>query len=215
VDVLRDNAGLLLSAFGVTLQLVVVAGLLSLLWGTALAAMRVGPVAVLNKAGTTYVTLFRNTPLLVLLLLVFFGLPKLGILPGAFWLNVLALTLYTSSFVCEALRAGVNSIPMGQAEASRAIGLTFGQSLRHVVLPQSFRAVVAPLASVLIALTKNSSLVSIFGLPDATARMKGLLNDHAADLVWIFFGVALGYIIIVEVMSAGAIGLERHWRTAR
>lgn len=214
MDVLHDNVGLLLSAFGVTLRLVLIAGALSLIWGTVLAAMRVGPVSVLNKAGTVYVTLFRNTPLLVLLLLVFFGLPKLGVLPGAFWLNVLALTLYTSSFVCEGLRAGVNSIPMGQAEASRAIGLTFGQTLTQVILPQSFRAVVAPLASVLIALTKNSSLVSIFGLPDATARMKGLLNDHAADLFWIFFGVALGYVIIVEIISFVAAMLERRWRVA-
>jgi glutamate transport system permease protein len=214
VDVLRDNAGLLLSAFGVTLQLVVMAGALSLVWGTVLAAMRVGPVSILNKAGTLYVTLFRNTPLLVLLLLVFFGLPKLGILPGAFWLNVLALTLYTSAFVCEALRAGVNSIPMGQAEASRAIGLNFTQTLTQVILPQSFRAVIAPLASVLIALTKNTSLVSIFGLPDATARMKALLNDHASDLFWIFFGVAVGYIVIVEVISFVAASLERRWRVA-
>jgi glutamate transport system permease protein len=214
VDVLRDNAGLLLSAFGVTLQLVVIAGALSLIWGTILAAMRVGPVAVLSKAGTAYVTIFRNTPLLVLLLLIFFGLPKLGFTPGAFWLNILALTLYTSTFVCEGLRAGVNSIPLGQAEASRAIGMSFGQSLTQVILPQSFRAVVAPLASVMIALTKNTSLVSIFGLPDATARMKGLLNDHATDLIPIFFGIALGYIVIVELISLAANLLERRWRIA-
>jgi glutamate transport system permease protein len=214
VDVLRDNAGLLLSGFGVTVQLVLIAGALSLAWGTILAAMRVGPVAVLSKAGAVYVTLFRNTPLLVLLLLIFNGLPKLGILPGIFWLNVLALTLYTSTFVCEALRAGVNSVPLGQAEASRAIGLGFTQTLSHVILPQSFRAVVAPLASVLIALTKNTSLVSIFGLPDATARMKGLLNDNAGELVPIFFGVALGYVVIVEVISFMAGLLERRWRVA-
>jgi glutamate transport system permease protein len=212
VDVLHDNAGLLLSAFGVTVQLVLVAGTLSLLWGTVLAAMRVGPVAVLNRAGTVYITLFRNTPLLVLLLLVFNGLPKLGITPGAFWLNVLALTLYTSTFVCEALRAGVNSIPLGQAEASRAIGLGFTQTLSQVILPQSFRAVIAPLASVLIALAKNTSLCSIFGLPEATARMKGLLNDHATDLIPIFFGIALGYIVIVEVISLTAGVLERRGR---
>lgn len=212
MDVLRDNAGLLLSGFWVTLQLVVVAGALSLVWGTILAAMRVGPVTVLSRAGTAYVTIFRNTPLLILLLLVFFGLPKLGFTPGAFWLNILALTLYTSTFVCEGLRAGVNSISMGQAEASRAIGLGFGQTLTQVVLPQSFRAVVAPLASVLIALTKNTSLVSIFGLPDATARMKGLLNDNAGDLIPIFLGIALGYVLIVEVISVVAGQLERRWR---
>jgi len=214
VDVLVDNADSLLAAFWMTLRLLVVAGLLSLAWGTVLAAMRVGPVRVLNLAGTTYVTLFRNTPLLVILLLIFNVLPKLGITWGYFWPNVIALTLYTSSFVCEALRAGVNSIPLGQAEAARSLGMTFGQSMRNVILPQAFRAVVPPIASVLIALTKNTSLVAIFGLADLTALMKDLLTDHATALLWIFFGVALAYIVIVEVISVVANSIERRWRVA-
>ena len=214
MDVLVDNAGSLLAAFGVTVRLLVVAGLLSLAWGTVLAAMRVGPVRVLNLAGTIYVTLFRNTPLLVILLLIFNVLPKLGITWGYFWPNVIALTLYTSSFVCEALRAGVNSIPLGQAEAARSLGMTFGQSMSQVILPQAFRAVVPPIASVLIALTKNTSLVAIFGLPDLTARMKDLLTDHASALLWIFFGVALAYIVIVEILSTAANLIERRWRVA-
>lgn len=212
MQVLIDNAGLLLAAFGVTLKLVLVVGLLSLVWGTVLAAMRVGPISVLSKAGALYVTLFRNTPLLVILLLIFFGLPKFGITWGYFWPNVIALTLYTSSFVCEAIRSGVNSIPLGQAEASRSVGLTFEQSMTAVILPQSFRAVVPPLASVLIALTKNTSLVSIFGLPDLTARMKGLLNNNAGDLWWIFLGIALAYVLIVELISLVATIFERRWR---
>jgi glutamate transport system permease protein len=214
VNVLIENAGLLLDAFLMTLRLLVVAGLLSLVWGTVLAAMRVGPIRVLNVAGTFYVTVFRNTPLLLVLLLIFFGLPKLGITWGYFWPNIIGLTLYTSSFVCEALRAGVNSIPLGQAEASRSLGMTFGQSMREVILPQAFRAVVPPLASVLIALTKNTSLVSIFGLPDLTARMKDLLTDHATALLWIFFGIALAYVLIVEVISLIATFIERRWRVA-
>lgn len=214
MHVLIDNAGLLLAAFGTTLKLLVIAGLLSLAWGTVLAAMRVGPVRVLNLAGTLYVTLFRNTPLLVILLLIFFGLPKVGITWGYFWPNVIALTLYTASFVCEALRSGVNSIPLGQAEASRSLGMTFGQSMREVILPQAFRAVVPPLASVLIALTKNTSLVAIFGLPDLTARMKDLLTDHASELLWIFFGIALAYVLIVEIISLIAALIERRWRVA-
>ena len=214
MDVLVDNADSLLAAFWMTLRLVVVAGLLSMAWGTVLAAMRVGPVRVLNLAGTTYVTLFRNTPLLVILLLIFNVLPKLGITWGYFWPNVIALTLYTSSFICEALRAGVNSIPLGQAEAARSLGMTFGQSMRQVILPQSFRAVVPPVASVLIALTKNTSLVAIFGLPDLTARMKDLLTDHASALLWIFFGVAFAYIVIVEAISVIANTIERRWRVA-
>lgn len=214
MQVLIDNAEILLKAFGLTLQLVVVVSILSMLLGTVLAAMRVSPISVLNKAGAVYVTVFRNNPLLVLLLLVVFGLPKLGVHMSYFNLNVLALTLYTSPFVCEALRAGVNSIPIGQAEAARSLGLDFRQSMTSVVLPQSFRAVVPPLASVLIAMTKNTSLVSIFGLLDATARMKGLLNDHPSQLWWIFGGIALGYVVIVEAISLAAGLLERHWRIA-
>jgi glutamate transport system permease protein len=214
MQVLIDNADILLKAFGLTLRLVVIVSILSLLFGTVLAAMRVGPIGVLNRAGAVYVTIFRNNPLLVLLLLIFFGLPKLGVHMSYFNMNVLALTLYTSPFVCEALRAGVNSIPLGQAEAARSLGLTFSQSMTTVVLPQSFRAVVPPLASVLIAMTKNTSLVSIFGLLDATARMKGLLNDHPSQLWWIFGGIALGYVIIVEAISFGAAMLERRWRIA-
>ena len=212
MNVLIDNADPLLAAFALTLKLVVVAGLLSLIWGTVLAAMRVGPIRVLNVAGGLYVTLFRNTPLLVILLLIFFGLPKLGVTWGYFWPNIIALTVYTSSFVCEALRSGVNSISLGQAEASRSLGMTFSQSMREVILPQAFRAVVPPLASVLIALTKNTSLVAIFGLPDLTARMKDLLTDHASDLLWIFFGFALAYVLIVEVISLIAMMIERRWR---
>lgn len=197
-----------------TLRLFLVAGSLSLVFGTILAGMRVGPIGVLGKAAATYVTIFRNTPLLVLLLLVVFGFPKLDVNLGYFWMNVLALTMYTSSFVCEALRSGVNSIPMGQAEAARSIGLGFSQTMQSVVLPQAFRAVVPPLASVLIALTKNTSLCSIFGMAEATALMKGLLNDNPSQLWWIFGGIALGYIVIVELISAVAGAFERHWRIA-
>lgn len=214
MEVLIDNFDRILDAFLTTLRLFVVAGVLSLAFGTILAGMRVGPIAILNKAGALYVAIFRNTPLLVLLLVVVFGLPKLGVQLGYFNMNVLALTVYTSTFVCEALRSGVNSIPLGQAEAARSIGLGFGQTMTQVILPQSFRAVVPPIASVLIALTKNTSLCSIFGMFEATAAMKGLFNDNASARIPVFIGIALGYIIIVEVISAAAALIERHWRIA-
>ena len=214
MQILIDNVGTLLDAFWMTLRLTLIAGALSLVLGTVLAGMRIGPVSVLNKAASLYVTLFRNTPLLVLLLLVVFGLPKLDVRLGYFWMNVLALTLYTSSFVCEAIRSGVNSIPIGQAEAARSTGLGFTQTMRHVILPQSFRAVVPPMASIMIALTKNTSLCSIFGIAEGTAAMKALLNDNPSQLWWIFLGVAIGYIVIVEMISFGAAMLERRWRIA-
>ena len=215
MDVFVDNWRDVLDGFWTTLQLFVVSGLGALLLGSLLAAARVSPVPVLRGTAATYVTLFRNTPLLVLILLTYYGLPELGIRFSFFVEITLAMGLYTAAFVAEALRSGVNAVPVGQAEAARSIGLPFSQSMTQVVLPQAYRAVVPPLASVLIALAKNTSLAAAFGLADATFRMKGLLNDHPADRPAIFFGFALGYIIIVEAISLSAGMLERRWRVER
>ena len=116
-----------------------------------------------------------------------------------------ALTVYTSAFVCEAVRSGINSVPLGQAEAARAIGLTFGQTMRAVIMPQAVRAVVPPLASVIIALAKNTSVAAAFGLLEATARMRFFTNRNADDRALIFVTFAVGYIIIVELLAAGAL----------
>ncbi len=212
-----SNIGLVLQAFWLTLQLLVLSGLASLALGTLLGAMRVGPVSVLRRAAGTYVTVVRNTPLLIVFVFVFIAAPTLGWFVGTPFLlkGVIALTAYTSAFVCEAVRSGINSVPVGQAEASRAVGMTFTQSMREVVLPQAFRAVVPPLASVFIALAKNTSVAAAFGLFEATARMRFFTNNNADDRMQIFLVFALGYILIVEVMSAGAITLERRWRVAR
>ncbi len=212
-----SNSDLFLKAFWLTIQLLVLSGLASLVLGTILGAMRVGPVAVLAKFATVYVSILRNTPLLIVFTFIFVAAPELGWFVKTPFVvkGVVALTLYTSAFVCEAVRSGVNSVSLGQAEASRAIGLTFGQSMQLVVLPQAFRAVVPPLASVLIALAKNTSIAAAFGLLEATARMKFFLDRNADERTTVFIAFALGYIIIVEVMSAGAFAFERRWRAAR
>ena len=217
MDDIANDPGLVLNAFWVTIQLAVLSGLASLVLGTLLAAMRVGPVGVLAKFGTVYVSVVRNTPLLVIFVLVFIAAPTLDLLVKTPFLvkGVVALTIYTSAFVCEAIRSGINSVSLGQAEAARAIGLTFGATMSQVVLPQAFRATVPPLASVLIALAKNTSVAAAFGLAEATARMRGITNNNADDRWLIFMTFAIGYIIIVEVMSAGAISLERRWRVSR
>jgi glutamate transport system permease protein len=216
VDDVFSNFDVVLRAFLLTVELFVVSGVLSLVFGTLLAACRVGPVSVLAKAGAAYVTLVRNTPLLVIFIFVVVAMPQLELNIHSFFVKAcLALTVYTSAFVCEAVRAGVNSVPLGQAEASRAIGFTFSQSMTTVVLPQAVRAVVPPLASVLIALVKNTSVAAAFGLAEATARMKGFLNDNADARIQIFIIFAIGYIIVVEILSAGAISLERRWKVAR
>jgi glutamate transport system permease protein len=211
-----SNFDVVLRAFLLTIELFAVSAVLSLLFGTILAACRVGPVWVLAKAGAVYVTVVRNTPLLVVFIFVIVALPRLELNIHSFFVKgCLALTVYTSAFVCEAIRAGVNSVPVGQAEASRAIGFTFTQSMTTVVLPQAIRAVVPPLASVMIALVKNTSVAAAFGLAEATARMKGFITANADVQIQIFILFAVGYIILVEILSAGASVLERRWKVAR
>jgi glutamate transport system permease protein len=228
LEAVFDNVDAYLKAFGYTLALFLVSGVLSMVLGTFLVALRVGPIAVLRWAGATYVTLVRNTPLVIVFAFFSFAAPTLDIKFN--WLDVhigefdftafygaavVSLTLYTSTFVCEALRSGVNAVPLGQAEAARAIGLPFGGVMTQVVLPQAFRASLPPLASVQIALIKNTSVAAVFGVAEATAQMRGLLNDFGATQRWgIFLCFAAGYVLIVEVFSFFSSRLERRWRVA-
>ena len=207
---------LYLSAFWLTIQLFFWSAVVSLVFGTLLGALRVGPVAVMRRTAGTYVTVIRNTPLLIVFIFIFVVAPSLQWFVDTPFLvkGVIALSLYTSAFVCESVRAGINAVPLGQAEAARAVGMTFGGSMRHVILPQSFRAVVPPLASVLIALLKNTSVAAAFGLLEATARMRGFTNANADVRPEIFVIFAIGYIVLVEVVSAGAWTLERRWKVA-
>jgi glutamate transport system permease protein len=217
VDDILSNFDLVLRAFWLTVQLAVLSGIASLVLGTALAAMRIGPVGVLRRAAALYVTLLRNTPLLVVFIFVFVAAPKVGwFVQTPFLLKgVIAMTVYTAAFVCEALRSGVNAVPLGQAEAARAIGMTFSQNLRHVVLPQAIRASVPPSASTLIAMTKNTSVAAVFGLMEATGRMRYFTNRNADETLVVLAVFAVGYIVLVELISLGAFGLERRWRAAR
>lgn len=234
MDVLLENWSAILQAFAVTVEMMIVAGTIAMIVGTTLAAMRVSPIPLARGFGSGYVRIVRNTPLLVIMFLFAFGLPEIDIRPSLNLNTVLglsdghrllnfnvffvfattALGLYTASFVCEALRSGINSVGIGQAEAARSIGMTFGQTLRHVVLPQSFRVVIAPLASVLIAMTKNTSVALGVGVTEATFLMRKLTNDNASALFFIFIGFAVGYMILVFIISAIANYLERKVRIA-
>jgi glutamate transport system permease protein len=182
------------AAFWVTIKLTAYSGLGALVLGTFLAAMRLSPVPMLRWLGSAYVTILRNTPLTLILLFCSFGLSQtLGITlanprsltsiaDSNFRLAVLGLAVYTAAFVCESVRAGVNTVPVGQAEAARSLGLTFSQNMRIILLPQAFRAVIAPLGSVLIALTKNTTIASAIGVAEAALLMKGMFENTAALL---------------------------------
>lgn len=215
-DYLPELVDRLLDGFLVTLRLLGWSGLLATVIGTVLAAMRVSPIAPLRAFGTSYVNVFRNTPLVVLFLIAVVGLPAVGVLQGSFFSRaVAALSVYTAAFVCESLRSGINTVDPGQAEAARSIGMTFGKSLRIVILPQAFRAVIPPLASVYIALAKNTSVAGAFGVTEATYQLSNLNRDFPDELYLSFLGIALGYIVIVAVISTTANRLERRVAVGR
>ena len=227
MEIVLDNIDLVVRAFTYTILLFLISGVLSMFFGTLLAAMRVGPIGVLSKATAVYVTMVRNTPLLIVLIFFRIAGPKVGLnfgfveivigeirITDLFTACVAALTVYTSCFVCEALRSGVNAVPLGQAEAARAIGLPFGGTMRHVVLPQAFRASVPPLASVQIALLKNTTVCGVFGVSEAFFRMKIFTNSDPGQRVGIFLSFALIFVVLVEIVSFFANRLERRWRVA-
>lgn len=216
MGVLVDNADVFARGFLVTLQIVLLVAVATLGLGTLLAACRISPVPPLRWFGTAYVTVLRNTPLTIVFFVVSFGLPELGssagllkvplldaLLPrlGAdlpyFRFAVLALTLYTAAFVCEALRSGINAVAPGQAEAARSLGLTFAQNLRLVVLPQAGRACVVPLGSVIIAMIKNSALAGAFGVGgELFSTSDQLISAGGEAAVPVLTGVAIGYLLL-------------------
>ncbi len=227
MNAVLDNLDAVALAFTYTVLLFLISGVLSLVFGTLLAAFRVGPISVLSKATGVYVTLVRNTPLLLIIFFFRFAGPKIGIkfnfvdivvgdvrLNNIFAACTVGLIVYTSTFVCEAIRSGINAVAVGQAEAARAIGLPFSGVMREVVLPQAFRASVPPLASVQIALLKNTTVAGALGVFEAFARMRSLLNDNATERIGIFVGFAIIFVILVGIVSFFANRIERRWRIA-
>jgi glutamate transport system permease protein len=212
VGVFNEYRSLIFEAFWTTIQLTAFAAVGALVLGTLLAAMRLAPVPMLNWIGTGYVNVVRNTPLTLIILFCSFGLAQtLGvtlvdpesstsIADSNFRLAVLGLALYTASFVCETVRAGINTVPLGQAEAARSLGFSFGQNLRIILLPQAFRAVVIPLGSVLIALTKNTTIASAIGVAEAALLMKEMIENTAA-LIAVGTIFAVGFVILTLPMG--------------
>ncbi|MDJ1130915.1 amino acid ABC transporter permease [Streptomyces iconiensis] len=215
MDVLLDNLELFREGFVGTLSLTATSALLALVLGLIIAGFRVSPVPPLRLFGTVWVTLLRNTPLTLLFLVAFFVVPQI-LFPGinSFLLAVVALGMYTSAYIAEALRSGINTVPMGQAEAARSIGMTFTQILRMIVLPQATRAALPPLSSFLIALTKNSAIAGAFNNVDLFNIQKTLSNEGYNILV-IFLWITLGYLAITFTISGLFRLLERRMEVAR
>jgi glutamate transport system permease protein len=206
------NIDVYVTGFLWILRLTAASAFFALVLGVLLAAMRVSPVPVLRGFGAAWVNTFRNTPLTLIIFFCYFGLfSTLGVSLADdinlnnYWLGVIGLSVYTAAFVCEAVRSGINTVPPGQAEAARAVGMSFSQTLRIVILPQAGRAVVAPLGSIFIALAKNATIVGTIGLPEASTAMKDLINANGNAVIPIFL-VFAGTFAIVLIPTGYAFG---------
>lgn len=176
----------LLEGFITTVWLTAVSFALALIIGGVLALMHVSPAPPARWVANAYTQFFRNVPLLVVLIVMLFGLTTLGMkgFPDMFW-AIAGLGMYTGALVGETLRSGINSISLGQAEAARSIGLTFGQSLGNIILPQAFRTVIPPLGSLLIALVKNSALASAVGVSELAGQADLLQESREVSVsIW-------------------------------
>ncbi|HQV82532.1 MAG TPA: amino acid ABC transporter permease [Ornithinibacter sp.] len=209
------------AAVWVTIQLSVLSAIGALIIGTIVAVLRVSPVAVLRGIGTSYVNIFRNTPLTVLLTLCVLGLSLLvglqlsqDLSKDAFRWAVVGLSAYHAAFVCEAIRSGVNTVPAGQAEAARSIGLTFTQSLREVLLPQAFRGSIAPLGSVLIALIKNTTVAAVVGVAD-TAKLLATITENEGAQLGVFFVIAMIFVVLTLPIGVLATSLSQRLAVRR
>jgi glutamate transport system permease protein len=235
VSVLVDHLDVFASGLWLTFQLCLLSAIGALILGTIVAVMRISPIPPLRWVGTAYVTVFRNCPLTIVFFFAAFGLPALGSngdflrIPGLttlftrlgvdipyFRFAIIALSVYTGAFVCEAIRSGINAVPPGQAEAARAIGLTFTQNLRFVVLPQAWKAAIVPLGSVIIAMIKNSALAGFFGLVgDLSNSGVNLTSALGEPIIPVFIGVSIGFLIMTAPLGILLDRIERRRAVAR
>lgn len=216
MHVLTENASLLSKAFATTLLLSFGGGALAAVIGLLVGVARLSPVPFLQRVGAVYVETIRNTPLTVVFFLIVFVLPQLGLaIPSYVVSAIVALGCYTAAFVSEAVRAGVNTVGRGQAEAARALGLSFTEDMRFIIIPQAVRAVVPPLANVWIALVKNTSLAAGFGVLELTASGQRINFLDPAAVVTALSWIAVAYLVITLGSAFGFRRLEHRLAVAR
>jgi glutamate transport system permease protein len=215
-DVLTENLDAFASGLWVTTRLVLASFVVALVLGTVVAALRVAPVRFLQAAGAVYVEIFRNTPLLVLLFISFAGLRRAEVDISAWTAGIASLGVYTSAYVAEALRSGVAAVSRGQIEAGLSLGFSYRSVLRRIVLPQAFRTVIAPLASITIAMVKNSAIVgaSLLALPDLLKEAR-IVNSNTFQTTEAFFWAAVGYLLLTATATVVFRALESRYAIHR
>ena len=208
-------------AIWVTIQLSVLSAIGALVVGTVVAVLRISPAAVLRGMGTSYVNIFLNSPLTLLMVLSVLGLSFIlglqiseDLAQNAYWWAVGVLSISHAAFVCGGLGSGINTVPTGQAEAARAIGLTFGQSLREVILPQAFRGAIAPLGSTFIALIKNTTVAAVIGVNDSAGLLSKITENEGAS-IGVFMIFALVFVVLTLPLGVASTNLSQRLAVKR
>lgn len=203
-----DYPRLLLSGLGLTLAVSLCALMVSVLVGTGLGIVRVFRVPVLGALGNAYVEVVRGIPLIVLLSVVYYGLPALGLTLEGFPAAVLALGLYSAAYTSEIVRGGLGSVPTGQTEAARCLGLTREQALRFVVLPQAWRSALPALGNEFISLILGSSLASAVTLQELFSQGKYITSTTYRQFE-VYAVLALVYFVLTFALTRVVRALER------
>ncbi|TFD02985.1 MULTISPECIES: amino acid ABC transporter permease [unclassified Cryobacterium] len=211
-----DNFDYFLSGWLGTLQICAIAVVGALSLGILIAAARVSPVPVLEKLARSYLVIFLNCPFALVLFFIAFGLPEIGLNGSYFTFGVAGLTLYTGAFMAEAIRSGINSVSVGQAEAARSLGMGPRDSLTFVIIPQALRSSVPPMTNVIAQMIKGSAIVGAFGVGgDLFKVADDLIAARGLPAIPILLGVIAGYLLMIMPVSALLGALERKVAIAR
>ena len=209
-SVLSENTGPFARGILVTLEVSALGLILALVLGTIVASLRVAPARALRSAAAAYVEFLRNIPLLVQLFFLYFALPSIGIRLDAFVCGVLALGVYTSAFVAEAIRSGIAGVSRGQMEAALSSGMRYATAMRLIVLPQAIKKTIPPLGNTALNLIKNSSLVSTVSVLDILGTAN-LIGARSFQYVPMFAGAALCYLLLTIPTAFAVNALEKRY----
>jgi polar amino acid transport system permease protein len=188
-------------AAGLTMQLTLIAIIMGLILGLVLALGRISKNPILNKASFLYIWFFRGTPLLLQISFIYYSLPTVSSLLqlDRFTAGFLALGLNSAAYLAEIIRAGIQSIDKGQMEAAKALGMSYGMAMRHIIIPQSYRRLMPPVGNEFIALLKDSSLVSVISLTELMRITTTLSNSSGSAIYYI--PCAIFYLLLTSFFT--------------
>ncbi|MCK0471480.1 amino acid ABC transporter permease [Halalkalibacter sp. APA_J-10(15)] len=198
----------ILEGIWVTLQFVSVSLIIGLLLGIILAFFKIGRVGILRFLANAYTSIFRGTPLILQLSIIYFGVPQFGIDISAYVAGVLAFGLNSAAYVSEIIRAGIQAVDKGQQEAADALGVPYRHTMLHIILPQAFRNILPALFNEFINLTKESAIVSVIGVMDLMRRAQ-IVNAQLYTYFETFLLIGLVYYILVMGLTLIGRFIER------